>query len=290
VESALYFGTVRHRRFAPRAHRLAYPIFQLYADLDELDALFAGSWLASTRRPAWAWLRRSDHFGAVDRPWPDAVRDLVEARLGRRPRGGVRLLTHPRTLGFRMNPVSFFYCFDPDGALEAIVAEVTNTPWDERHLYVLDARRDTRQSGHRPTEDRPAGDRPAGARPIVEARFAKELHVSPFFPMEIDYRWRFTPPGERLAVQMENHRAGAKQFDATLRLERRPLTPSNLRRALVGYPALTLRVYLWIHLHAALLALKGVPFHAHPKHRLSSLPGPAAAPPPASRAGSSSAV
>jgi hypothetical protein len=254
VESALYFGSVRHRRFAPVVHALAYPIFQLYADLDELDALFAGSWLASARRPAWAWLRRRDHFGDPEKPWTETVRDAVAERVGRRPAGAVRLLTHPRTLGFRMNPVSFFYCFEPDGALGAIVAEVTNTPWDERHLVVLDA--------------------VAGRRGrIVERRFAKQFHVSPFFPMDLDYRWRFTPPGARLGVAMESFRAGAKLFDATLALHRRALTPTNLRRALFGYPALTLRVFLWIHLHAGLLKLRGARFHPHPKHR-TPLPTP----------------
>jgi len=276
MESALYLGTVRHRRHLPRPHRFAYPLFQLYADLDELDALFAGSWLASARRPAWAWLRRRDHFGDPGAPWAEAVRDEVEQRLGRRPAGAVRLLTHPRTLGFRMNPVSFFYLHDARGALDAIVAEVTNTPWDERHLYVLDARADLRGG-------------------LVDSRFAKAFHVSPYFPMELDYRWRFAAPGERLFVHMESFRDGVKQFDATLRMSRRELRPATLRRVLVTYPAMTLRVFLWIYTQAALLPLRGAIFHPHPRHRnlsaSSSAPGPtAAARSPASRDGSSRAA
>lgn len=272
MQSALYFGTVRHRRFAtadsPRAHRLAYPLFQLYADLDELDRIFRGSWLASAKRPAWAWLRRRDYFGDPARPWADGVRDAVAERLGRRPAGAVRLLTHPRTAGFRMNPVSFYFLFDAAGELDAVLAEVTNTPWDERHLYAVDAR---------------AGRR--GAH--VEARLSKRFHVSPFFPMELDYRWRLTPPGARLAVHMESFRGGEKLFDATLSLARRPLDPRQLRRALLGYPFLTLKVFLWIYLHAAWLKLRGVRFHPHPKRR--AAPALATASPPASPGGSSSA-
>lgn len=249
MESALFEGVVRHRRFAPRRHRLAYPLFMLYADLDELDGLFAGSWLASTRRPAPLRLRREDHFGPSDRPWAEVVRDAVAERLGRRPRGAVRLLTNPRTLGFRMNPVSLFYLFDDEGALDAVLAEVTNTPWDERHLYAVDARRRRGRA--------------------VEAELAKAFHVSPFLPMDTTYRWRLTDPGERLAVHMETFRAGEKLLDATLRLERRPLDPSNLRRALFRHPAMTMRVWLWIYLHAARLWTKGVPFHPHPKHAAS---------------------
>lgn len=246
MESALFEGVVRHRRFAPRQHRLAHPLCMLYADLDELDGLFAGSWLASTRRWAPLRLRREDHFGASERPWPEVVRDAVAERLGRRPQGAVRLLTNPRTFGFRMNPVSLFYLFDRDGSLDAVLAEVTNTPWDERHLYAVDARRRRGRA--------------------IEADFAKAFHVSPFLPMDTTYRWRLTEPGERLAVHMETFRAGTKLLDATLRLERRPLDPTNLRRALVRHPAMTMRIWLWIYLHAARLWAKGVPFHPHPKH------------------------
>jgi DUF1365 family protein len=279
MESALYFGHVRHRRFAPRACRFAYPLFQLYADLDELPALFRGSALASTRRPAWAWLRRADYFGDRDRPWAEAVRAEVGARLGRPLDGAVRLLTHPRTLGVRMNPVSFYYCFAAGGALEAVAAEITNTPWRERHVYVVDA----------------AGERRGES---FGARFPKQFHVSPFLPMDLEYRWRFTPPGERLAVHMEDWRAGERLFDATLSLARRELTPATLRRALVVYPALTLRVLAWIYLHAAILKLRGVPYLPHPKSTAaepeasparSTAPPPADSP-PASRDGSSRAA
>ncbi len=244
MTSALYVGSLRHRRLAPRPHRLAYPLFMVLADLGELDRLFAGSALASTRRIAPLWLRRRDHFGDPDRPWAECVRDEVEARLGRRPAGAVRLLTHPRTLGFRMNPVAFFFLDDAAGELDAVVAEVTNTPWDERHLYAVDARRRRGQG--------------------IEARFPKAFHVSPFLPMDLEYRWRFTAPGERFAMHMETWKGETKSFDATLRLERRPLDPGNLRRALLAHPALTMRVWLWIYLHAALLWWKGVPFHPHP--------------------------
>lgn len=276
MESALYFGSVRHRRFAPRAHRLAYPLFQLFADLDRLDSLFAGSWLASVRRPAWARLRRRDHFGDPERSWSAVVRETVERELDFRPDGSVHLLTHPRTLGFRMNPVSFFFCSSADGAPAAIVAEVTNTPWDERHLYVLDAR-DARyapaaqDAGSAPARD--GGVEVARSR-IVDRSFPKRFHVSPFFPMALDYRWRLTWPGERLGVHIESFERGAKQFDATLSLSRRPLTPANLRLALVGYPLLTFKVFTWIYLHAALLKLRGVPFHPHPKHHASPRPEP----------------
>ena len=179
MESALYLGTVRHRRFAPRGHRFTYPLFLLAVDLDELDAVGRVSNWLSTTGPALAWLRRRDYFGDPALPWAEEVRRLVAERTGRRPAGPVRLLTNPRTLGFRMNPVSFYFCHDAEGALAAVVAEVTNTPWDERHLYVVES-----------------GDPAAARGGTWEARFAKELHVSPFFPMDHEYRWLIRPPGE----------------------------------------------------------------------------------------------
>jgi DUF1365 family protein len=250
MESALYVGRVRHRRFTPRGHRFDYPLFMLYADLDELPRLFEGSWLGSTRGAAVARLRREDYFGDPTRSWAESVRDLVEERTGSRPLGAVRLLTNPRTLGFRMNPVSFYYCHDAEGKLEALVAEVTNTPWDERHLYVVHRR-----------------DVPPGR--TWKASLDKRFHVSPFQPMDTRYRWVVLPPSDRLVVHMETHRDGERIFDATLDLRRRELTPASLRSALLGHPALTFRILFWIYLHAALLYAKGVPFHPHPK----TLPG-----------------
>ena len=121
---------------------------------------------------AWAWFRRADHLGPAERSLDESVRDLVEARLGWRPGGPIRLLTHLRYFGLVMNPVSFYYCFNAcEERVEAVVAEVTNTPWRDRHCYVLDLR-----------------DVPLSKMP--RARHAKELHVSPFLEMDLEYRWR----------------------------------------------------------------------------------------------------
>jgi len=220
-----------------------------WLDLAELDEVFRGRWLWSTRRPAPAWLRRSDYLGDARVSLDQAVRDRVEAGTGRRPTGPVRMLTHLRTFGHCFNPVSFYYCYDAGGSLEAVVAEVTNTPWNERHAYVLPV--DPAQSD----------------RKLLRFRFGKSFHVSPFMPMDLDYDWRFSRPGQWLVVHMRNLKAGATLFGATLSLERREMTGANLAGALAGYPFATLKVVGAIYWQALRLWLKRAPFHDHPATR-----------------------
>lgn len=247
VASAIYSGRVRHRRHAPRPHAFAYRLFQMYLDLDELPTLFGGRLLWRYESPGIASYRRGDYLGDPAVPLAEAVRELVAERLGRRPDGPIRLLTHLRYFGYCFNPVSIYYCFDRQGRdLEAIVAEVTNTPWNERHAYVLDAAR----------------GRTAGA--ALRFRFGKAFHVSPFIGMDCAYDWRFTTPRQRLVVHMENHTPAGRLFDATLTLQRREISTAALARALLEFPFMSVRVAGAIYLQAARLWAKRTPFFAHP--------------------------
>jgi hypothetical protein len=234
MHSAIYRGWLRHRRRAPRPHQFRYALFMAYLDLAELERVFAGRWLWSTRRRAVARFAREDHLGDPRVPLDQAVRELVEARTGRRPAGPVRLLTHLRYFGYVFNPVSFYYCFDAAGEkVEHVVAEVNNTPWGERHCYVLG---------------------------FPGQKTAKAMHVSPFMPMDLAYRWRFSAPGERLGVGMALERGGEKLFDATLALRRGPVSNGVLARQ----PLMTAKVIAAIHWEALRLWLKRVPVHTHP--------------------------
>ncbi len=225
--AAVYAGTVRHRRFAERrnefSHKVAYAFLDVDAVPDEL-------------RRGLVRFRRRDYLGQTDAtPLGDAVRDLVAERTGARPDGPVRLLTTLRTFGVGFNPISLYYCFDRDEDLQAVVAEVTNTPWGDRHAYVLD---------------------PADPG----ARLDKALHVSPFMPMDQSYVLRAPAPGETLSVHVESSRDGQPAFDATLNLRREPFSA----RAMLRAPAL--RTLALIYGHAlGLWAVKRVGYHPNPK-------------------------
>jgi DUF1365 family protein len=253
VNSCLYEGSVRHRRHGTPSDELHQRLFMVYLDLDELPQCLDGRLLWSARRPALAWFRRADYLGDAGTPLAQSVRELVAERTGETPEGPIRLLTHLRCFGHCFNPVSFYYCYDrEDEHVRAVVAHVTNTPWGERHAYVMPVERAAEH----------------GSARLLRGRFAKALHVSPLMGMQHTYDWRLTEPDERLAVHIASQREGGHGmetvFDATLALERRELSGHQLSRALARYPFLTMRILARIYGHALRLRLRGATYFPHP--------------------------
>lgn len=244
MKSRLYEGVLRHRRLTPRSHAFEYRVFMPYLCLQELPELFSGNPFWSATRPAIARFRRSDFLGDPAVPLDSEVRRRIREETGEEHSGPIYLLANLRYFGHIMNPLAVYYCFNADETrLEWIVAEVNNTPWNERHSYVL--------SG------------PEGGR-WLKTSFEKTFHVSPFNPMAMLYNWRSSTPDRRLVLHMENTEEGNKVFDATLSLTARPMTNSNLNKLLLQYPLMTVKVGLGIYWQALRLYFKGTPVYQHP--------------------------
>ena len=245
MDSGLYVGTLRHRRFRPAAHEFAYPIFMAMLDIDRLPELMKISPFTSYDRWNWASFCERDHFGDARLPLRERLRADAAARGITLPDGKIFLLTHLRYLGYCFNPVSFYYCYGLGGRLEMMLAEVNNT-FGETCNYWLHT----------------ANERPSANAKRYETR--KVFHVSPFMGLGLAYTWIFTPPGERLVAHMNTLEDGQTFFDSTLVLKRRPWTPRALHGVLARFPWMTARVIAAIHWQALRLWWKKVPFVPHP--------------------------
>jgi len=236
-----------HSRREPRENIFKYRLFMMYLDLDELPRLFSGNLLWSLEKFNLASFRRCDYLGPGNIPLKEAVLDHVEKKLGRRPGGPVRMLTHLRYSGYIFNPVTFYYCFDQEGEdVEAIAAQINNTPWNERHTYVLDVREKQGEGGE------------------WRFRFPKEFHISPFMPMDLSYDWTFRKPGRELRVEMKNSSRDTPFFHVILAMERREITNVSLYRVLLKFPLMTVQVIGRIYWQALKLMIKKVPGFDHP--------------------------
>lgn len=245
MQSAIYHGTVWHHRYSPTVHRFRYRIAWLWLDLDETAEVLRKCWLLGEHKWAPNSFRRGDHLGDPQQDLAAAVRQFVSELEPQLAIGPIRLLTQLRHFGHYFSPLNLFYCYDLTGAkVEAVVAEVSNTPWNERHLYQLSA--SNRRSGE------------------LSFEHPKEFHVSPFLPMSLHYRWRLSTPAEQLSVSLAVHNETERQFVSGMRLNRRPLSEWNLFTGSLRYPVAGVQVLAAIHYQALRLWLKRCSFFPHP--------------------------
>jgi uncharacterized protein len=251
MRSVVYEGIIIHHRRHPIDHRFQYRVAMPLLDLDEIEELCSIHPLWSNERSNFVSYRRSDYLGGGPMPLGQVVREAVEDRLGTRLSGPIAMLAHPRTWGWLFNPVTLYYCFDPTGTrVDALVAEVTNTPWHERHAYVV-------------------------GRPGTH-RFDKALHVSPFFGMDMQYELSYRAPGHSLSLRISTIREGSAVFDAVMHLERREVSRRELSRLVFSHPFMTMRVSAAIYRQAFALRRAGAPVVTHPRCQQRHVLGPEA--------------
>ncbi|MGS2718227.1 DUF1365 domain-containing protein [Eionea flava] len=285
--SAIYEGTVRHRRYTPKHHEFTYRVFMVYVDLQEIDSVFSQTPWWSSKKLSLAWFRRKDFFdGQASVNLYDAVANYVEKETSRRPVGAIRMLTNLRYFGFLINPITCYYCFDQEGQqLETVVAEVTNTPWGQRRHYIIDL-----QHTHRESEsDTHALSKQKRVMPSPAVLFEKTMHVSPFQPMDLVYGWRGKAPTQQLAIHLDVFKneidadgsrpkvkkskialasdASSPVFDATLLLKRCPMTKNEMNKKIFRYPLMTIKVFAAIYWQAMKLWVKKIPFYGAPEYK-----------------------
>tara|TARA_B100000609_G_C17217291_1_gene437482 strand:+ start:190 stop:948 length:759 start_codon:yes stop_codon:yes gene_type:complete len=246
TKNYIYKGSIRHRRFTPISQTFNYKIFMTFFDISKIDKMFKKSIFWNVNKFAFVSFNRVDYHGNPELSLDQAVRETIFKKKGIDIKGPIRVLTHLRYFGYCFNPVSFYYCYDEnDKDVELIMAEVTNTPWNERHCYFINTKKKKNFIEH----------------------LNKEFHVSPFWEMDHQYEWYFTTPKEDLHVNMKNFKDEKKIFDATLNMNTRiEMNFYNLLLQTITFPFITLMVYLRIHYQALKLWLKGVKYIDHPKY------------------------
>ena len=241
---AVYQGTIAHTRFSSKSHKFTYKTNMLYLDLDELQGAFVGKFFWGYNKRNLASFYRSDFYGDKRKTIKKSIQSLLLNKINLHHKGKVFLLTTIRYFGFAFNPVSFYYCFDESLNIQAIVSHITNTPWNEKHVYVHDCR-----------------NKPSMSKKF---EFDKDFHVSPFMPMNINYSWVFSPPKDFLYVSMDSYNNDKLIFNATLKMTKRAWGNFTLNKILFLSLPMSIKSTVLIYFNALILFIKRAKFFPHP--------------------------
>lgn len=245
INHLIFEGHVRHRRFLPKQHQFSYSLFMFCFDIANINHTFRLIKQISVEKFNWFSFKRKNYLNESTILLDEYARQLVMNQYGVYPKGKIYLLTQLSCLGHCFNPISVYFILDETNQqLDYLMLEVTNTPWGERHYYIL-------KHSTKPKDN------------IYTYQFQKKLHVSPFMSMNYTYQLNLKLTNKQIILHMENHTDGKKDFDATLTLSAQPNTP--FKKIAWRYPFITFKITAAIYWQALRLWMKGIPFHSHPK-------------------------
>lgn len=240
--SAIYTGNVFHQRLTPKHHKFTYSLFLFWLDL---QAMPGNGRLPGVSDKTWLPVKfnRADYLDAPEMPLEERALQRMSELAGQTLQGKVFLLGQVRMLGWYFSPVNFYYLQQDNGQFSHMLAEVSNTPWNKRHHYLVDL---------------------AEPHPVTE----KDFHVSPFNPMDMHYHWRISQPGNTLAVKIACHKTDnnhTRHFEAAIAMRKKPLTPKTLLKEMSKIPSTALKTVWGIYWEALKLFIRRVPFYGYPK-------------------------
>jgi uncharacterized protein len=276
-KSRLFTGRVSHSRKVPKLHSFSYPIFMVLVNLEDnlMDDMYPLSLIMS--------LRDDDHYKNQEGLQIDnegetrttllllhrtlrIVAEKTETKFQPNLESHyVLLLTHLRYYGYCFNPVSFYYVVRRDTfQIDAIVAEVSNTPWNEMQCYVL-------HENSIDIQQVKPGRSYQGSTPGINYLFRKTFHVSPFMDMDFLYDWTFwdiplpqATSSSTLRINTSMYKATNLQFQAILQMSDAGWHPYTIAWHLVRFPVFCFILQIWIHIQAFWLFIKGVEYVPHP--------------------------
>ncbi len=250
---AIAHSHIRHRRYLPNSHEFSAQLKYLCFDPDKIEEFSQKSYLWSTKRWNLLTINKHDFLNMES----GNIRQKVQRILLKnndfivKPDMEIRVVALPRTLGFRFNSVVFYVVFDNAKTPCFVLSEITNTPWNERKVYIHDCRENAVQKSSYQSH---------------QFEFKKEFHVSPFMPMDLDYRWQFSFSEEQTIIHMQLFQTGILQFDATMKFSLQPITlPSQQTHYAISSVLEPFKMVIGIYINAFRLWKKKIPFYRHPK-------------------------